>query len=111
MNYPDRVSIVGREQTGTDEDTGLPREREFDVCTLAPCAFAVLSAAETVQQFGDGNATSVPTVTASLTMPSYGPELDHDLTDYTVRVAGWRGTWRIVSERPGRDWNTYQLTR
>lgn len=110
LNFPDRVTVTAQVQTGIDADTGLPTERDEEVWTLAPCAFAVLSAAEHIQAWGDGQPVRTPTVAASLTLPGY-LALEGTLADYTVRIAGWRGAWRIRAERPGRDWTTYLLTR
>lgn len=110
MNFPDRVTITAKATRAIDPDTGLPVQRDSDVAVNAPCAFAVLTATEKEQSFGDGTVpTETPTVSGSLLMPLNGPELNAEASEWILQVSGYPGNWRVVSARPGRDWNSYLL--
>jgi hypothetical protein len=76
------------------------------------CAFAVLSAAEHAQAWGDGQPDTVTNaVTASLIWPNWSPPMGGPLDSYSVSVSGYQCVWRVVSARPGRDWTVDQLVR
>ncbi|WP_375490703.1 hypothetical protein [uncultured Jatrophihabitans sp.] len=109
FNLTDTVTVLGKRTTSAEPDTGNPVLEDTAEMVNQPCAFAVLSAQDHLQQWGDGaTPTDTDAVTASLRLPTWAPALDGSDT-HTITVNGYAGTWRVLSMRPGAQWSTYLL--
>lgn len=111
LNLTNACTVVGESVQTIDPDTGVPKLGTATVLDAQPCAFAVLTAQETAQAWGDGATPSTTqATTAHLLVPNWTNPLAAPLGRYTVTVNGYAGTWHILAARPGNDWTTYLLT-
>jgi hypothetical protein len=111
LNLTNRCTVIGEAVQTIHPDTGVPTLRTATVLDAQPCAFAVLTAQEAVQAWGDGTAPSTTqSTTAHLLVPNWACPIEAPLDRYTVTVDGYAGNWRVVAARPGADWTTYLLT-